>query len=188
MECTSTCWFLESCIHKWNNPVPQQLPERAWLCRNPTRQSKCQSSPHNTSCGKKTTFFFFTAEALLFTRLPSCLNISFQFKLKHWRSSSEFLFVTRASKSVFTLWDQAAASCRSFWDEPIPCRAEISHWGSPLLRTWRWTCTKKSQQGNNAKKRKSSAQKNKQTNLTYKTRYTKQTFTWEFKSKDVKPK
>lgn len=43
-----------------------------------------------------------------------------------------------------------AASCRSFWDEPIPDRAETSRWGSPPLWTWRWTWTAATNTGNNS--------------------------------------
>lgn len=56
LEFTSRCWFLESSIHKWSSPVRQQQPVWALLCRNPARQSKCQSSPRNTSCRGKIVF------------------------------------------------------------------------------------------------------------------------------------
>lgn len=55
---TSMCWFLESCIHKWSKPIPQQQPEQACMCRNPTKRNICRFSPHNTSCAGKTNLWF----------------------------------------------------------------------------------------------------------------------------------
>lgn len=185
MECTSTCWFLESCIHKWNNPVPQQLPERAWLCRNPTRQSKCQSSPHNTSCGKKTTFFLLLRLYWSQDFLPVW---TFHFSL-NWNTDVVLVssFLWREHQRVRSPYEiKRLHLVEAFGMSPFLVEQKSLIGAALFFGLDVEPALKKANREIMQKKEIFSTKK--QTNLTYKTRYTKQTFTWEFKSKDVKPK